>query len=532
MSAKEDLLRFGNLAIAAMDATGSPSATQIGVIDALDVEKRHTVGKLESFEGGGLFLSGGADPSCVLKLGDRLITASAANAGGPLVDDNDTRDAIFAIVKAARAAKEADDKKAAAAEKAASGGAGNVVGIYEEARKWFGLNPKNSDKATFVPDARKQFTEHGHITELPSIAKVRTLGTAGGTKRRLSLPGATEEEEATLTLNEARPKVITGLPDAKNNVRILLNGLLAVVAYPLGPAGYGGRDSGYANVPGQVDQYRFFLTREGKDRLEWEINGSPLEDVDAFTRMADNVLATFIDDAANMTNTGDELVETYIATRQRLFTADPGVGPTEAREAAAKDLPANSHAGGAKTECVSWLINGACNEAGCRAPHVASRQGALHGGGGAGRGQRIRGAGSNKGNNNGGWGPWGGGTRSRIQPVTRVGGLTGVARQGEPAVRVTPPACQPRGTPRVLTLRPPLDRRCARMWAAAEATDSLGRMWADECGGALFVCEDGRRLPRGPRVHADVTLAHAWDVGGRHHCTGSVWCLWPDGLSL
>jgi hypothetical protein len=201
----------------------------------------------------------------VLKLGDDLLVASNG-ANGTLVNTTEMRDAVFFLVKAAREAYAMDEAERVKAAKSAAGETCDVVSIYADAERLQGLRVKNSDRALFVPEARKSFLKHGVLTEVPSIARVRTCGVSGGMKRKLALPGADGEEDAEINLNETRPRAVLSLPDAKHAARITILALIAIFSVPISGSAYGGRDAGWASVPGEAKQIRFYLTREVRSR--------------------------------------------------------------------------------------------------------------------------------------------------------------------------------------------------------------------------------------------------------------------------
>jgi hypothetical protein len=350
------------------------------LLDAFEHLQLTTLEDLESYEGGALFAASGSNPAKVLKLGDDLVAASAAS-GGALVDNTALRNGIFRLVKAGREGHVEMEAAKGKAAKVAAGEACDVESVYADAERTQGLRVKNSERALFVVDARKFFKKHGFIAELPSIGRMRTRGTAGGVKRKIALPGADGTEEATLNLDEVRPRAVVTLADAKHALRVMVKGLIAVFADPIAADAYGGGDSGWESVPGVAEQVRLYLTRDVAFSLLWEMEASPLDQASAFIRMADHLLQVFCDSGAKVVNTGDEIIEQLMANRSKLFRTDPGGTDHEEREAAAAEPePVMARAAGPDHgECMSWLQNGGCRDGSCPFPHMPRLAQALRG---------------------------------------------------------------------------------------------------------------------------------------------------------
>lgn len=314
-----------------------------------------------------------------------------ASPGGALLNDPVTKDLVYHVVNAVR--KELGLSGAGATPGGAAA-APDTVNIYADAQYVHGLSVTNSDKAVFVTDARKDFVKYGHITEVPSVAKMKRLGVAGGVKRKLALEGSTDET-ATLSFDEAKSKAVTTMPEAKHMVRVLVYGLVAAYAIPVGKTVLGGRDKGWVTVPGEARQIRVGLSLQVGMQFLWSLTDSPLTDVRAFMRMVDYVMKEFIDEAATMTQHPDEVIETLIGTRKSLFRVDPGGGEDKAEAPAPAPAADKAAQRGTtqKGECMSWLTSGGCNDSECEFPHHENKRGLAHGRGG-GRAQRAGGGGN------------------------------------------------------------------------------------------------------------------------------------------
>jgi len=360
------------------------------LVDALDAVVCKSMSTFQAQQFGAL-VQAEVTPAAVAAFHADLIGASPL---GALPNNATSKDVVFHLVGAVR--KELGLATAAATPKAGSV-AQDAVDVYKDAAYYHGLQVQNSDKATFVTDARKDLIKHGHITEAPSLTKMRRLGVTGGSKRKLAIGGATDET-ATLSIDEAKAKPVTTMQDAKHMARVLVYGLIAVYAVPIGKTVLGGRDKGWVTVPGEARQVRVVLSMQVAMNFLWALTDSPLTDVRAFMRMVDAVMVEFIDEAARMTEHPDEVIETLISTRKGIFRVDPG-GAEETAEApvsAPTESPASATPkGNPKGECLSWLTNGVCNDKDCIYPHHENRKGLA-------QGSRARGGGGRRGNGGGG----------------------------------------------------------------------------------------------------------------------------------
>ena len=183
------------------------------------------------------------------------------------------------------------------------------------------------------------------------------------------------------------------MQDAKHMARVLIYGLIAVYAVPIGKTVLGGRDKGWVTVPGEARQVRVALSMQVAMNFLWALTDSPLTDVRAFMRMVDAVMVEFIDEAARMTEHPDEVIETLISTRKGIFRVDPGGAEetAEAPVAAPTENPASATPkGNPKGECLSWLTNGVCNDKDCIYPHHENRKGLAQGSRARGGGGALR----------------------------------------------------------------------------------------------------------------------------------------------
>ena len=350
------------------------------LVDALDGVGCRDMSTFRAQQFGGL-VQAEVSPAVIAAFYTDLIGASP---NGALANSAATKDVVFHLVSAIRA----DLGLAAPASTPGGKSTGvDTVDVYEDATFYHGLRVANSDKATFVCDARRDFVKHGHITEAPSLMKVRRLGVTGGSKRKLEI-GGSSDETATLSIDEAKAKPVTTMPEAKHMVRVLVYGLVAAYAVPIGKTVLGGRDKGWVTVPGEAKQVRVGLSMQAASSLLWALHDSPLSDVRAFVRMVDAVVREFIDEAGLMTQHPDEVVETLLGTRKGIFRVDPGgvveetAPPMAATAAEAAQSPKGAKE---KGECLSWLTNGVCNDASCVYPHHENRKNLAHGRGGGSR---------------------------------------------------------------------------------------------------------------------------------------------------
>ena len=350
------------------------------LVDALDAIACRDLSAFRAQQFGGL-VQVDVQPAVIAAFYADLIAASPLSA---LVDSAATKDVVFHLVGAVRAEL---GLASTAPTPGTKGSNGDAVDVYKDATYYHGLNVTNSDKATFVCDARKDFVKHGHITEAPSLMKVRRLGVTGGSKRKLEIGGASDET-ATLSIEEAKAKPVTTMPEAKHMARVLVYGLVAAYAVPIGKTVLGGRDKGWVTVPGEARQVRVGLSMQAANSFLWALHDSPLTDVRAFVRMVDAVMREFIDEAGLMTQHPDEVIETLLGTRKGIFRVDPGGAAEEDTPAvttATVDAAPSPRSTNAKGECLSWLTNGVCNDASCIYPHNESRRNLAHGRGGGSR---------------------------------------------------------------------------------------------------------------------------------------------------
>lgn len=166
------------------------------LVDALDAVVCKSMSTFQAQQFGAL-VQAEVTPAAVAAFHADLIGASPL---GALPNNATSKDVVFHLVGAVR--KELGLATAAATPKAGSV-AQDAVDVYKDAAYYHGLQVQNSDKATFVTDARKDLIKHGHITEAPSLTKMRRLGVTGGSKRKLAIGGATDET-ATLSIDEAK----------------------------------------------------------------------------------------------------------------------------------------------------------------------------------------------------------------------------------------------------------------------------------------------------------------------------------------
>ena len=255
-------------------------------------------------------------------------------------------------------------------------------------------------RATFVAQARNSIKSYGYIQEVPKLDAVRTYGTSGSRRHRVTIG-----DGAMLSFGEKQAELIGGLPEAHRMTRIMMNGIAAAGSLSISNAAYNGREIGWINVPGKADQVRVMLPLEAADKFTWALIAIATPDAATYRQTAIACIEVFLTEWARMRLHPSEIVDDLTSARPHLFIPR---GPET--DAPTEDLTTEvgssvSARGGTPTKgvCESWLQGGCRKEADgtCAYAHPERLRGA---GQGTGAGNRRRGGGGG-----GGGRDWGGG---------------------------------------------------------------------------------------------------------------------------
>ena len=259
-------------------------------------------------------------------------------------------------------------------------------------------------RATFVAQARNSIKNYGYIQEVPKLDAVRTYGTSGSRRHRVTIG-----DGAMLSFGEKQAELIGGLPEAHRMTRIMMNGIAAAGSLSISDTAYNSREIGWINVPGKADQVRVMLPLEAADKLTWALIAIATPDAATYRQTAIACIEVFLTEWARMRLHPSEIVDDLTSARPHLFIPR---GPET--DASTEDLTTEvgssvSARGGTPVKggvCESWLQGGCRKEAEgtCVYAHPERLRGA---GQGTGAGNRRRSGGGGGGGGNWGGGGWG-----------------------------------------------------------------------------------------------------------------------------
>ena len=168
-----------------------------------------------------------------------------------------------------------------------------------------------------------------HITNFPSVRRVRTQGVSSSVKT-ISFPG--KDEGVKLQVGEETLLELSGTADLTKAVRVLTTLLLAVMTKAVNSTAYGGGTEGYISTPGGGTM-RVFMTRAAEERLTWAITDyfSQLSNLEERSNFADNVFAEFMRVLATRRVHPDTIIDTIVD--RRLNDLRPATATTGTRSA-------------------------------------------------------------------------------------------------------------------------------------------------------------------------------------------------------
>ena len=387
-------------------AEGAPQATIDGLAAAFDAAGVQTAARLKGW-GFGAALQQPMDPAAAARFMGRLVV----DGGTAVVDDVQTRTIVMDVLRRCAAAHSeslastrpfggdaaAAALAAAVAAAAAAGhtppdrgggaaGAGTAQGAedaerrsiascYSELEQLQGRPVDLPGRATFVAAARTSVSNYGYISVMPSHSDVKTLGTAGGAKRKITLSDIEAGIGAHIAFDEKVAAPLIGMPACYSACRVLMNGLAAAMSIKISADAYGKRDVGWVLPPGSPKQVRLLGTAVVFERFLWALIMMPTADPAAFVKTADAVVGEFLRIHAKMTQHADEIINHLVDAQPFRFIPRGGAEEgSDAGSAYSTVLTAHGGGGSPKSVCWGWAHSGRCHDPNCRFEHPSISQ--------------------------------------------------------------------------------------------------------------------------------------------------------------
>lgn len=424
------------------DACLKHGTDPVEVCTELDRIGVDTLTKATSFTdaaGEAAFLQSPPTAAGVKAFADAMLSATDGSA---MADSLGARCLFTTLGRAIAAAAVVPPSKGTAAPERDEDDEVTALGAYKDLYKMQGRYTELSSQCVFVGSARRSVKKHGHISQVPGLAKLTRYGHAAS-KRKL----ASFAEGASLEVDDTRAKTLDTLQACHRAAKDAVRGILAAKSVQIDASAFGGRDFGWITPAGKTSQVRVMLDAEAAERLECALTGSQLTEPGAYVRMANGAFTRYANLCARLTQHPGEVIEKMVESEHALFDTDPGY--TESAADTASTAPSHEGWGEPWTSggvCAAWLDHGYCDRKGwdCMQDHpkrlknvMGRSQGRQHGGSSHGGSSNGWPAGGNqqgwgKGHQNWGGGQqnWGGGQQSWSAKGGGKGGGKGSAGKG------------------------------------------------------------------------------------------------------